>query len=235
MALLEIDGMSVVYGRQQAVTGVSINVGDGEAVGIVGVNGAGKSTTLNAVFGLARKRSGSVQFDGRNISAKTPEEISSTGLGYVPEGRHIFSTLSVRENMKLARCPRGEFQSNLEEMLDQFPILGERIDEPAWTLSGGEQQQLAIARALISRPRLLILDEPSLGLAPQMVERVFAVVRRLHETGLSILLVEQNAGRCLGLVSRVYVMQKGRIVKEGTSLEMANEDSLWTSPKGGPA
>jgi len=207
------------YGAITALRGVSVEVQEGELVALLGVNGAGKSTTLATIAGVMRPWQGEVQFQGRSILGKTPEQIARLGIALVPEGREIFPSLTVEENLRLGafiRKDRTEYRRNLEEVFGLFPVLEERLQQPGGTLSGGEQQQLAIARALMSSPRLLMLDEPSLGLAPALVDQIFDLVARLHKRGVTILLVEQNVDRSLEIVDRAYVLNTGLIESQGT-------------------
>ncbi|MEZ5667920.1 MAG: ABC transporter ATP-binding protein [Alphaproteobacteria bacterium] len=222
--LLSIDGLAVSYGAVQAVRGVSLAVGKGEAVALLGANGAGKSSLLNAVMGLVPGTTGAVAFRGQPIARKAPEQIAALGLTLVFEGRRVFPKLSVDENLRLgAVAGRGRVDAaaRLAEMRALFPVLGERAHQAAGTLSGGEQQMLAIARALMSAPEMVLLDEPSLGLAPQVVEDVFAMIERLKAMGTTILLVEQNVEMGLSVADRAYVMQSGAIVDSGDARALA--------------
>jgi branched-chain amino acid transport system ATP-binding protein len=207
------------YGAITALRGVSIEVKEGELVALLGVNGAGKSTTLATISGVMRPWQGEIQFQGRSILGKTPEQIARLGIALVPEGREIFPSLTVEENLRLGafiRKDRAEYRRNLEEVFGLFPVLKERLQQPGGTLSGGEQQQLAIGRALMSSPRLIMLDEPSLGLAPALVDQIFELIARLHQRGVTILLVEQNVDRSLEIVDRAYVLRTGLIESQGT-------------------
>lgn len=227
--LLEVDGLHVSYDGSQAVRGIDLRVRAGEVVGVVGPNGAGKTTTLSAIFGLVRPASGEIRFDGASLLGRSPEQVAQRGIAFIPEGRHIFNALTVAENLRLGTTVRrsgGDAAGDAERLLDRFPILRDRYHEPAGRLSGGEQQQLAIARALIASPRLLLLDEPSLGLAPKMVELVFEIVAELREDGITVLLIEQNARRTIALADRTYVMSLGAIVAHGTSAELAERGDL---------
>jgi branched-chain amino acid transport system ATP-binding protein len=198
-----------------------LTVAEGEIVSVVGPNGAGKTSTLNAIFGLVRASSGSIDFDGTSLLGLAPERIVRHGLALVPEGRHIFSSLTVAENLRLGAITRGRpSQQELDEVLDRFEVLHRLHDAPAGNLSGGEQQQLAIARALLSKPRLLLLDEPSLGLAPLVVDRVFEVLAELREQGVTVLLVEQNASRAVELADRSYVLRSGSVAASGPRDEL---------------
>jgi branched-chain amino acid transport system ATP-binding protein len=213
----------VHYGGVPAVQGLSLEVRQGEAVALIGPNGAGKTTTLSTIFGLTRSSSGAIDYEGDTLIGLTPEKVVRRGLALVPEGRHIFATLTVRENLELGGTPHrdaGYVASAVDQVHERFPILADYADTPAGRLSGGEQQQLAIARALISRPRLLILDEPSLGLAPIVVDTVFDILDELRGEGVTILLVEQNAMRAIEFADRAYVLRAGRPTLAGTRDEL---------------
>ena len=230
MPLLEVEDIHVFYGNIEAIRGVSIHVEPGEMVAILGSNGAGKTTTLRTISGLERARSGSVRFDGKDVSRTPAHQIVERGLCQVPEGRRIFSTLTVLENLTLGgyvyrRRPQ-EVKTRREKVLETFPILAERTGQLAGTLSGGEQQMLAIGRALMAEPRLLILDEPSLGLSPILVDEVFSLVKRLNAEGLSILLVEQNVGQALEIAHRAYVLENGAMTFHGTPAELLGKSEL---------
>jgi branched-chain amino acid transport system ATP-binding protein len=229
--VLELDHVTIAYGRTPVVVDLSLRVAPGEVVSLVGPNGAGKTTTLSAVLGMRRVTAGSVRFEGEDVTGTPPEVLVRRGVALVPEGRQIFTTLTVRENLRLATADldRSAAAEALERELGRFPILRERLEDPAGGLSGGQQQQLAIARALLCRPRLLLLDEPSLGLAPKIVDDVFATLQTLREAGVTILLVEQNALRAVRFADRAYVLNAGRIVLQGTGAELADTDTLTTS------
>jgi branched-chain amino acid transport system ATP-binding protein len=217
--LLEVENLSARYGPVVAVRDLSLDVREGEIVALLGANGAGKSTTLAAIAGLHSDRSGTVRFAGKNISRLSPEQVVRRGVSLTPEGRRLFSTLTVEENLLLGGAARRRREAG--ELLELFPILRERLKLPAASLSGGEQQQLAIARSLMSRPRLLLLDEPTLGLAPRLVRFVFELIGRLRaEQGLSVLLVEQNVHQALDLCDRAYVLRTGRVEASGTPDEV---------------
>ena len=206
--MLELNDIHARYGAITALRGVSISVNQGELVALLGANGAGKSTTLGCVAGVLRPWQGSISFEGASILGKSPEQIARLGISLVPEGRDIFPSLTVEENLRLGaftRSEKSEYRRNLDEVYALFPVLKERLQQPGGTLSGGEQQQLAIARALMSSPRLLMLDEPSLGLAPALVDQIFELIARLHQRGVTILLVEQNVERSLEIVDRAYL------------------------------
>jgi len=226
----------VFYGAIQAVKGVSFDVHQGELVTIVGANGAGKTTTLRTISGIYRPTSGSITFEGKDLTALPSHDIVALGISQAPEGRLIFGSLSVRDNLMLGatrRADRSGIDQDLEYIFSLFPVLSERITQSGGTLSGGEQQMLAIARALMARPRLLLLDEPSLGLAPMLVNRIFAVIARLKETGVTILLVEQNARKALEIADRAYVMETGRVILEGDARELAANPEIEKAYLGG--
>jgi len=217
--MLVIDGLEASYGRIAALRGISLEVDKGEFVSVIGPNGAGKSTLMHAVMGVIKPSAGSISFDGVSLLGRSPEWIVRRGIALVPEGRHIFGSLTVLENLELGATPRprgDDFGGELEHVYRLFPILHERRHQTASKLSGGEQQQLAIARALLSRPSLLLLDEPSLGLAPFVVDIVVDVLLRLHEEGITILLVEQNAALAVDVADRTYVMRNGQIEISGS-------------------
>jgi len=222
MDLLELSGLEVAYGTIRAVRNLSLTVGSGELVALLGPNGAGKSSTLNAIVGLAPRSAGTIRFDGVDITNKGTEAIVGMGLTLVPEGRRVFPKLSVRENLglggsvRLGRSNQGQAK-RMEEMLSLFPILAARLHQAAGTLSGGEQQQLAVARALMSSPRLLLMDEPSLGLGPMVVDTVFEMIQELSRSGVTILLVEQNVRLALEVASRGYVLASGSLHMQGSS------------------
>ncbi len=225
--MLEIDNLDVYYGAIQALNGVTLNVQEGEVVSIIGSNGAGKSTLLRTVSGLNRPREGAIRFKGSEIQGTAPDKIVRMGISQSPEGRRIFTNMTVQENLQLGAFTRtdNEIQSDMEKVMDKFPRIRERLKQSAGTLSGGEQQMLAICRALMSRPKLLLLDEPSMGLAPNLVTEIFNIIGELHKDGVTILLVEQNANRALEIADRAYVLETGHIVLEG------NGRDLLTNPK----
>ena len=227
--LLSLEGISVHYGAIRALHDVSIDVGAGEIVTLIGCNGAGKSTTLRAVSALKKLSSGRVSFDGKDISARKPHEILRMGLAQVPEGRGVFPNLTVDENLDLgafARRDAAEVAKDRTRVFELFPRLKERLKQRAGTLSGGEQQMLAIGRALLARPRLLLLDEPSLGLAPQLVQTIFRIIREINAAGTTIFLVEQNAHMALQVAHRAYVLEVGRVVMQGEAAELAKSDAV---------
>ena len=225
--MLEIEAIDVYYGAIHALRGVSVNVESGEIVGIIGSNGAGKSTLLRTISGILRPRSGRIMFEGEEISARSAHRIVQMGISHSPEGRRIFTNMSVLENLQLGAYTRkdGGVANDLDMVMTRFPRLKERIKQSAGTLSGGEQQMLAIGRALMSRPRLLLLDEPSLGLAPNLVAEIFNIIRDINQEGTTVLLVEQNAHRALEIANRAYVLETGSIVLSDTGR------NLLTNPK----
>ena len=230
--MLEIESLHVSYGAIRAVRDVSIVVEEGEFVALLGPNGAGKSSTLAAVMGVLKPASGKVRFLGNDITGRSSEDIVRTGLVLTPEGRRILASMTVRENLLLAgaiRPDRKEMLADLEGFLERFPVLGRRSASAAGTLSGGEAQQLAIARSLMSRPKLLMLDEPTLGLAPLVVDQIFDIVSELVVEGLTILMVEQNAVRALEAADRGYVMRSGEIVASGSAAELGGAEGLVSS------
>jgi len=224
--VLELRQVKVAYGGVEVVHGVDLDLDRGESLGLVGPNGAGKSSVLRAICGLVRPSSGEVRFEGRLLNGMAPERIARLGLALVPEGRHVFKTLTVAENLRLGAIDDGEDEGAVAEMLDRFPILRERAAEHADRLSGGEQQQLAIARALLGRPKLLILDEPSLGLAPKTIDMIYELLARLREEGTTMLLVEQNATRTIDFCDRCAVLGSGAIRARGSSDELRGDMDL---------
>jgi branched-chain amino acid transport system ATP-binding protein len=234
--MLTLHDVRVYYGAIQAVKGISLEVRERELVTIVGANGAGKTTTLRTISGIYRPTTGSITFEGRNLAALPSHEIVALGISQAPEGRQIFGSLSVRDNLMLGatrRADRAGIAQELDYLVSLFPVLGERMNQSGGTLSGGEQQMLAIARALMAKPRLLLLDEPSLGLAPMLVNRIFAVISRLKETGVTILLVEQNARKALEIADRAYVMETGRVILAGDARELAANPEIEKAYLGG--
>ena len=221
--VLAVKDLHVSYGAIQALRGVSLEVPEGQVVALIGANGAGKTTTLRAISRMVRASQGSVKFEGEELTRLPPHEIVARGLAHAPEGRGIFLNLTVRENLDLGAFLRRDadgIAADRERNFALFPILRERMNQVAGTLSGGEQQMLSVARALMSRPKLLMLDEPSLGLAPQVVERIFQVLREISQAGVSLLLVEQNAHKALRLADRAYVLETGEVVMQGTGKEL---------------
>ena len=233
--LLKVENINVYYGAIHAIKDVSFHVDAGEVVTLIGANGAGKSTTLQTISGLLRSRSGGIEFNGESIGRLPPHRIVERGLAQVPEGRRIFLQMSVQENLEMGAFTRrgGVSEAELERVFEQFPRLKERRRQIAGTLSGGEQQMLAIGRALMSRPQLLMLDEPSMGLAPILVEQIFEIIGKLHRSGTTILLVEQNAQMALSVADRAYVMETGRIGLSGTGRELAESDLVKKAYLGG--
>ncbi len=227
--MLTLKSVQAGYGRLPVLKGISLHVRAGEVVTLIGGNGAGKTTTLRAISGLLPLWRGSLEFDGRNLARLTPEKIVTQGLALVPEGRRVFATLSVNANLELGafhRQDKKQVRRDLEEVKERFPILRERAHQPAGTLSGGEQQILAIGRALMARPKLLMLDEPSMGLAPRMVARVYDILRELKAAGTTLLLVEQNARAALKLADRGYVIETGRIILQGLAAELQEDPEV---------
>ncbi len=231
--ILNIDKVSAGYGRVNVLRDVSINIAMGEIVLLVGANGAGKSTLLRVVSGIIKPVAGMVEFDGKDLTSREPSYIVKAGLSHVPEGRQIFGSMTVRQNLQLGGYPRNWKKSESETLLDSifelFPILKTRISQKASTLSGGEQQMLAIGRALMSQPKLLLLDEPSMGLAPLMVDAILRAITELRQAGMSILLVEQNVMGSLEISDRAYIIETGRIFAEGTSGELLGNDTIRKS------
>ncbi|MCL6581780.1 MAG: ABC transporter ATP-binding protein [Firmicutes bacterium] len=221
--LLEVSDLAVFYGAIQALHGVSFRVDDREIVTLIGANGAGKSTTLRTVSGLIRPRGGRIVYQGCDLAKVPPHEIVRLGVSQCPEGRRVFTNLTVLENLEMGaytRRDRREIAESLERVFRHFPRLKERVRQPAGTLSGGEQQMLAMGRALMARPRLLLLDEPSMGLSPILVEEIFAIIRDINAAGTTVLLVEQNAAMALSIADRAYVLETGRILFQGTAEEV---------------
>jgi len=238
MALLEIDNIVVRYGRITALDGVSLHVEEVEIVTLIGANGAGKTTTLRSISGLLRPASGSIRFRGKEITRVSPDEIVKLGIGHSPEGRRVFPRMTVRENLDLGAFTRNskkEIADDLERVLGIFPRLKERIDQKAGTMSGGEQQMLAIGRALMSRPAVMLLDEPSLGLSPLLVQTIFAVIKDISARGTTILLIEQNARQALQAASRGYVLEVGKIAQEDTSANLMASSAVQAAYLGGAA
>ena len=237
MALLEVDGIRVFYGNIEAIRGLSIEVGEGEMVAVLGSNGAGKTTTLRAISGLERPRHGTIRFQGNDITKLPAHQIVGRGLCQVPEGRRIFSTLTVAENLTLGgymiRNNPQELKQRRDTVLETVPRLGERSGQLAGTLSGGEQQMLAIGRALMNKPRLLTLDEPSLGLSPLLARQILKIVRRFADEGVSVLVVEQNARQALSVADRAYVLENGKVALEGTAKELAADERVQRAYLGG--
>jgi len=234
MALLEIDGLRAGYGKIEILHGITLALEEGTLCAIVGANGAGKTTLLRAISGMIPKTSGRIAFDGSEITALAPHAIVRRGLAHVPEGRRMLPYMTVEENLQVAAAVRdGEATRRIAALFERFPPLAARRTLPAGALSGGEQQMLAIARALVARPRALLLDEPSMGLAPKLVAQIFAIIRAERERGTSILLVEQNARLALGLADRAYVLERGRIALEGTGAQLLERQDVIAAYLGG--
>ena len=233
--LLQVENVNVYYGSIHAIKNISLQVNEGEIVTLIGANGAGKSTTLNTISGLLKPKTGSVTFDGRVISGMSANKIVPLGMALCPEGRRIFQHMTVRENLEMGGYsrPKNEIEDSIEEVFQRFPRLKERRKQIAGTLSGGEQQMLAMSRALMSHPKLMMLDEPSMGLAPILVDQIFEIVKELHKTGTTILLVEQNARKALQVADRAYVLETGSITLSGTGAELASSDAVKKAYLGG--
>ncbi len=233
-SILRVDGLHVYYGSIHAVKGVSFEVNAGEIVTLIGANGAGKSTVLNTISGLLRPSGGSVFFEDRDLKGVAPHRIVAHGLAQVPEGRHIFQQMTVEENLEMGAYTKpGGTAAGIADVYARFPRLAERRRQIAGTLSGGEQQMLAMGRALMSGPKLLMLDEPSMGLAPILVEQIFDLIRELHAAGTTILLVEQNAQAALSVADRAYVLETGRVTLSGTGAELMTSDAVRKAYLGG--
>lgn len=228
MAMLEVSNLNVYYGLIHALHDVSFEVNEGEVVALIGANGAGKTTTLHTVTGLLPAKSGTVVFEGKDITKKPGHAIVRLGMGHVPEGRRVFANLSVEENLRMGAYtrPKSEVPASLKEVYSWFPRLEERKKQAAGTLSGGEQQMLAMGRAMMSKPRLLLLDEPSMGLSPLFVGEIFKIIEKVSASGTTVLLVEQNAKKALSIADRAYVLETGRISKEGRAADLLNDDSI---------
>jgi branched-chain amino acid transport system ATP-binding protein len=238
MALLEVEGITCRYGRITAIDGISLTVNEGEIVTLIGANGAGKTTTLRAISGLIRPAVGTIRFRGAEISRLSPDMIVRRGIGHSPEGRRVFARMTVRENLELGAYTRNakrEIADDTERILTTFPRLRERLNQKAGTMSGGEQQMLAIGRALMSRPTLLLLDEPSLGLSPLLVQTIFGVIKEINARGTTILLIEQNARQALAIAARGYVLEVGKIVSSDTSAALIASETVQAAYLGGAA
>lgn len=234
--MLTVNDINVFYGAIHAIKGVSLEVNEGEIVTLIGANGAGKSTILRTISGLLKPKTGSIQFEGQEIAGMPAHEIVKTGISQVPEGRRIFAEMSVLENLELGAFTRKDkdgIKTDMELVFERFPRLKERIGQLAGTLSGGEQQMLAMGRALMSRPRLLLLDEPSMGLAPLLIKEIFAIIQDINKTGTTVLLVEQNANMALSIAHRAYVLETGRITLSGDAKELAASDEVRKAYLGG--
>jgi branched-chain amino acid transport system ATP-binding protein len=229
MAILEVKNLEVYYGVIKALKGISFEVKEGEIVALIGANGAGKTTTLHTITGLLKAASGSMQFDGHDITRIRGHKIVGMGMAHVPEGRRVFASLSVYENLKLGaytRQDKNEIEETLQMIYKRFPRLLERKNQPAGTLSGGEQQMLAMGRALMSHPKVIVLDEPSMGLSPIYVNEIFDIIQEINKMGTTVLLVEQNAKKALSIAHRAYVLETGSIVLSGDAKELMNNDSV---------
>jgi branched-chain amino acid transport system ATP-binding protein len=235
--LLEVNDLHVFYGRIEAIKGISFSVGEGEIVTLIGANGAGKTTTMRTISGVRPVAQGSVMFEGRDITKMAPHERVKLGICQAPEGRGIFPGMTVRENLDMGTYVRGgnaaEKAADLEHVFHLFPRLQERITQLGGTLSGGEQQMLAIGRALMSRPRLLLLDEPSMGLAPMLIAQIFEIIKQINSEGISVLLVEQNATQALRTARRGYVLETGHVVKEGSGQSLLDDPAVRAAYLGG--
>ena len=237
-ALLQVNNLEVFYGRIQAIRGISFEVNQGEIVTLIGANGAGKTTTMKTLSGVRPVSAGSVVFDGQDITKAASHKRVSMGIGQSPEGRGVFPGMSVRENLEMGMYLRSDRKSaaaaeDLERVLTLFPRLRERIDQAGGSMSGGEQQMLAIGRALMGRPRLLLLDEPSMGLAPMLINQIFRIIREINEQGTTVLLVEQNASKALAIAHRAYVLETGKIVKTGKGTDLLTDPSVREAYLGG--
>lgn len=229
MALLEIKDLEVNYGVIKAIKGVSFDVNEGEIIALIGANGAGKTTILHTITGLIQAKKGSIVFDGKELTKTPPHKIVSMGMAHVPEGRRIFQQLSVLENLKLGaytRRDKSEIASTLKMVYERFPRLEERKNQVAGTLSGGEQQMLAMGRALMSKPRIILMDEPSMGLSPLLVSEIFDIIKVINESGTTVLLVEQNAKKALSIADRAYVLETGKITLSGDAKDLINDESV---------
>ncbi|MBQ9630934.1 MAG: ABC transporter ATP-binding protein [Treponema sp.] len=236
MALLEVSNLSVSYGAIKALRDLSFYVDASEIITLIGSNGAGKTTTLHAISNILKKESGTVIFDGNDITHLSADKIVSQNLVQVPEGRRIFQNLSVKENLMLGaylRKDKAEIKNDMEKSFELFPRLKERIRQNAGTLSGGEQQMLAIARALMAKPKLLLLDEPSMGLAPILVDEIFSIIKKINDEGVTVLLVEQNAYKALSIAKRAYILETGTLLKCGNAQELANDPVVKKAYLGG--
>lgn len=229
MALLEIKDLEVNYGVIKAIKGVSFDVNEGEIIALIGANGAGKTTILHTITGLIQAKKGSIVFDGKELTKTPPHKIVSMGMAHVPEGRRIFQQLSVLENLKLGaytRKDKSEIASTLKMVYERFPRLEERKNQVAGTLSGGEQQMLAMGRALMSKPRIILMDEPSMGLSPLLVSEIFDIIKVINGSGTTVLLVEQNAKKALSIADRAYVLETGKITLSGDAKDLINDESV---------
>lgn len=236
MVMLKIDNINVYYGAIHALKGISVEVNQGEIVTLIGANGAGKSTTLRTISGLLKPKTGQISFEGQNIAGMAAQNIVKMGISQVPEGRRVFAHMSVLENLELGaylRSDTKEIKADMDNVFSRFPRLGERRSQLSGTLSGGEQQMLAMGRALMSRPRILLLDEPSMGLAPLLVKEIFSIIKDINQTGTTILLVEQNAHMALSIAHKAYVLETGRIILSGDAKELAASEEIRKAYLGG--
>jgi branched-chain amino acid transport system ATP-binding protein len=234
--ILKVENLTVYYGAIRALRGISFEVEEGEIITLIGSNGAGKTTTLHSISNIIKKTAGTVVFDGRDITDLAPDRIVAAGLVQVPEGRRIFANLTVWENLDMGaytRKDRPGIKQDMETVFGIFPRLKERVKQVAGTLSGGEQQMLAMGRALMAKPRLLLMDEPSMGLAPILVDEIFAIIRRINENGTTILLVEQNAFKALGIAGRAYILETGQVIKTGPAAELIKDAAVKEAYLGG--
>jgi branched-chain amino acid transport system ATP-binding protein len=233
--MLKVEDINVYYGSIHAIKGISFDVNEGEIVTLIGANGAGKSTTLNTIGGLLKPKTGSIEFQGASLLGVPAHKIVGKGMALCPEGRRIFLQLTVQENLEMGAYtrPGSEIAASIEDVYERFPRLKERYKQVAGTLSGGEQQMLAMGRALMSKPKLMMLDEPSMGLAPILVEQIFDIIKELNKSGTTILLVEQNAQMALSIAHRAYVLETGRIVTSGTGAELLHNDAVRKAYLGG--
>ena len=234
--MLRVENLAVNYGMINAVRGVNFEVNQGEIVSLIGANGAGKSTILRTISGLIKPASGTLTYEGQNITKTNAQKIVQLGISHVPEGRHVFKGLSVRENLEMGaflRKDRTNIEEDIQADYDRFPVLGERQKQDASTLSGGEQQMLAMGRALMSKPKLLLLDEPSMGLAPIFIQEIFNIIQQIQAQGTTVLLIEQNAKMALSIASRGYVLETGKIVLSGTGQELLESDAVQKAYLGG--
>ena len=229
MAMLEVRDLEVYYGVIQAIKGISFDVNQGEIIALIGANGAGKTTTLHTITGLISAKAGSIVYEGQDVTRIPGYKLVSMGIAHVPEGRRVFSSLTVLQNLRMGaftRKDKGEIEETLKMIYHRFPRLEERKNQPAGTLTGGEQQMLAMGRALMSHPRLIVLDEPSMGLSPIYVNEIFDIIQKINGDGTTVLLVEQNAKKALSIANRAYVLETGNIVLSGDAKELLNNDQV---------
>ncbi|MBU3803560.1 MAG: ABC transporter ATP-binding protein [Candidatus Cellulosilyticum pullistercoris] len=229
MAMLKVENLEVCYGMIQAIKGISFEVNEGEVIALIGANGAGKTTILHTITGLLGAKAGSITFEGAELTKTPAHKIVSMGMAHVPEGRRIFQELTVLENLKLGaytRSSKSEIEDTIQMVYSKFPRLKERKDQIAGTLSGGEQQMLAMGRALMSHPKIILMDEPSMGLSPLYVNEIFKIIEEISASGTTVLLVEQNAKKALSIANRAYVLETGKVVLEGDAKKLINDDSI---------